>query len=82
MDAVFDEYDALPTVSAGEEAPLGTATGNYAFCALWTTLHVPCLTVPGGRGPAGLPAGVQLIGRRGADRRLMPVADWVAPRIG
>lgn len=82
MDDLFGAYDALLTVSAGEEAPPGTATGNYAFGALWTTLHVPCLTVPGRVGPNGLPVGVQLIGRRGDDRRLMAIAGWAAPRIG
>ena len=82
MDALFDAHDVLLTVSAGEEAPVGTATGNYAFCALWTIVHVPCVTIPGRTGKAGLPVGVQLIGRRGDDRRLLAIAEWAAQRIG
>ena len=31
------------------------------------TLHVPVVSLPAGRGPAGLPLSVQLIGRAGDD---------------
>jgi len=50
---------------------------------LWTLLHGPCITVPAGEGPAGLPLGVQLIGVPSgnhvdrADAQLLAVARWV-----
>ena len=47
---------------------------------LWTLLHGPCLTVPAGEGPAGMPLGVQLVRAAGGDRsdaHLLAVARWV-----
>jgi amidase len=50
------------TPSAMGEAPAGLhATGDPLFSRMWTLLHVPSLSLPGYRGPQGLPVGVQLI---------------------
>ena len=38
-------------------------TGDPAFNFIWTSLHVPCVTVPAGTGPNGLPLGIQIVGR-------------------
>jgi Asp-tRNA(Asn)/Glu-tRNA(Gln) amidotransferase A subunit family amidase len=43
---------------------------------LWTLLHGPCVTVPAGDGPGGLPLGVQLVGIPGSDARTLAVARW------
>jgi Asp-tRNA(Asn)/Glu-tRNA(Gln) amidotransferase A subunit family amidase len=43
---------------------------------------MPCLTLPAGSGPDGLPVGVQLVGRRHADAPLLQVALWVEQRLG
>jgi len=32
--------------------------------------------IPTGLGPSGLPLGLQLVGARGADRRLLAAAAW------
>jgi len=40
-------------------------------------LHVPCVTVPAGTGPKGLPVGVQIVGRIGDDARTLAAAQWV-----
>jgi Asp-tRNA(Asn)/Glu-tRNA(Gln) amidotransferase A subunit family amidase len=40
-------------------------------------MHVPAITLPGLRGPSGLPVGVQLIARRDRDRELFATATWV-----
>ena len=78
LDSLFGDYDILLTAAATGEAPLGLAsTGNTALCAIWTTMHVPALSVPVFRGPHGLPIGAQLIGRRGRDRELLSAARWV-----
>ena len=75
------DIDAIVTPSATGEAPLGLAsTGNTAMNRLWTLLHGPCLTVPAGEGPAGMPLGVQLVRAAGGDRsdaHLLAVARWV-----
>lgn len=81
LDEMFEGFDAIMTVGAAGEAPVGTATGEYIFCALWTALHVPCITVPAFKGPNGLPIGLQLVGRRGADRNVLSVAKWVADSL-
>ncbi len=82
FDAVIVPYDAILTVGAAGEAPLGNATGDYSFCALWTALQVPCITIPALTGPNGLPIGVQLIGRKGHDGALLRTAAWVARALG
>lgn len=75
VNALFDGFDALICPSAPGEAPLGTATGNPIFQVTWTLLGVPCLNLPVGFGPHGLPLGVQLIGRRHDDARLLAIGE-------
>ena len=71
--------DLLLTPSAPGEAPAGLEwTGEPAFNALWTALHVPCVTVPAGNGPHGLPLAVQLVGRLGEDRLVLAASHWAA----
>jgi Asp-tRNA(Asn)/Glu-tRNA(Gln) amidotransferase A subunit family amidase len=78
LSKVFDEYDVLFTASAAGEAPVGLdKTGDASFCLIWTTTHVPCLTMPVFKGPNGLPLGAQLIGKRNTDRELLAAARWV-----
>jgi Asp-tRNA(Asn)/Glu-tRNA(Gln) amidotransferase A subunit family amidase len=82
FDAVMDGLDILITPSAPGEAPAGLhSTGEPSFNAAWTALHVPCVTVPWGVGPNGLPLGVQVIGRRGQDRSVLAWAQWVASAL-
>ena len=73
---LFDGADILLGASAPGEAPLRAVTGGPAFNRPWTVLGTPCLTLPFGAGPAGLPLGVQLIARRGADASLLAWARW------
>jgi amidase len=71
----FAEVDVLLAPSAPGEAPEGlAATGDPLFNRMWTLLHVPCITVPAGYGPKGLPVGVQVIGAAGADRATLAAA--------
>jgi Asp-tRNA(Asn)/Glu-tRNA(Gln) amidotransferase A subunit family amidase len=77
IDEVFDEYDAILTPAAPGAAPAGLeATGNPIFCTTWTYLGTPAVTVPVLRSEGGLPIGVQLVGRRGNDARLLRTAQW------
>jgi amidase len=78
LDQFFENYDILLTLAAAGEAPVGlTSTGDARFCALWTSTHVPALTIPVLRGPNGLPVGMQLVARRDRDRELFAYAQWV-----
>ncbi len=77
------EFDAVLTLSAPGEAPRGLAeTGPAIFNGLWTLLYMPCLTLPAGTGPNGLPVGVQLVGRRHGDERLLATGLWVEKALG
>jgi Asp-tRNA(Asn)/Glu-tRNA(Gln) amidotransferase A subunit family amidase len=79
LDPVFDEYDALLAPATPGEAPRGLdSTGNPVFCTIWTYLGTPAVTLPLLQGENGMPIGVQLVGRRGNDARLLRTARWLA----
>jgi Asp-tRNA(Asn)/Glu-tRNA(Gln) amidotransferase A subunit family amidase len=71
-DAMQD-FDLLLTFSAPGRAPLATTgTGASTFNRAWTTIGVPCLTLPiPAQSPGQLPLGVQLVGTRGGDGALL-----------
>lgn len=71
VNECFGEFDAVIAPSAPGEAPPGMATGDPIFQVSWTLLGVPCLNLPVGFGPHALPLGVQLIGRRHDDARVL-----------
>ena len=72
-------HDAIMTLAAPGEAPIGFATtGDATFNKMWTALGVPCLAIPLGNGCRGLPIGMQLVAPRFADRRLLAVGRRVA----
>ena len=82
LAAVFDEYDAILTRAAPGEAPRGLeSTGNPVFCSIWTYLGTPAITLPLMNSEAGLPLGVQLVGRRGNDARLLRTARWLVKTL-
>lgn len=72
-----DRYAALVTPPApGEAPPTLEATGDPAFCTLWTLLGVPAITIPTGLGSRGLPLGLQIVGRPCESNTLLSVAAW------
>ncbi len=76
-------FDAILTPPAPGQAPRTLAsTGDAIFNSLWTVLYMPCLTLPAGAGPDGLPVGIQLVGRRHDDRRLLDIGLWVERQLG
>ena len=47
-----------------------------AAVQIWTTLHVPAVSLPVFKGPDGMPIGAQLIATRHDDRKLFACARW------
>jgi Asp-tRNA(Asn)/Glu-tRNA(Gln) amidotransferase A subunit family amidase len=77
------KFDAILTPPAPGQAPHGLAeTGSAIFNGLWTVLYMPCLTLPAAAGPDGLPVGIQLVGKRHADARLLATGLWVERHLG
>ena len=76
-DAMAD-LDLLLTPSAPGEAPAGLgSTGDTSFNILATWTYTPCVTLPVFAGPSGLPVGIQLIGQRNQDHRLLEGAQAI-----
>jgi Asp-tRNA(Asn)/Glu-tRNA(Gln) amidotransferase A subunit family amidase len=78
LEGIYYRYDAIITPAAPGEAPMGLdATGNPTFCTIWTLTGVPALSLPLMQGSHGMPMGVQLVGARGDDARLLRTARWL-----
>jgi Asp-tRNA(Asn)/Glu-tRNA(Gln) amidotransferase A subunit family amidase len=82
LGEIFDRYDAILTPAAPGEAPQGLdSTGNPIFCTAWTLLGTPAISLPLLRGANGMPLGVQLVGQRGNDGRLLRTARWLTELV-
>ena len=76
-------YDAILTPAVDGTAPAGLeSTGEPTFCTLWTMLGLPSVSLPLLQGANGLPLGVQLVGPRHGDGRLLRTARWLAESVG
>ncbi len=93
--AFFGDYDLLvgPTAPCvawphdrlGPETIGGIAVpprGHAVFTPLFNHAQVPAISVPCGSGRDGLPVGLQIIGPRGADHRVLAIAARMEHVIG
>jgi Asp-tRNA(Asn)/Glu-tRNA(Gln) amidotransferase A subunit family amidase len=75
-------YDVILTPAAPSAAPTGlSSTGDPSFCTLWTLCGMPAISLPLLQSTSGLPIGVQLVGPRHGDARLLRTARWLAARM-
>ena len=86
IDDLFGEADVVLTPSAPGEAPHGLgSTGDPQFNRAWHLLGGPQLNVPVPRflrrSGSNLPLGVQVVGRPGADARLLGAARWIEQQL-
>ncbi len=82
LSAVFARCDAILCPAALGPAPEGLgSTGDAIFNGLWTLAGVPAVTLPVFVAENGLPMGLQLVGRRGEDARLLRTARWLATHL-
>ncbi|PJF09038.1 amidase [Pseudorhodobacter sp. MZDSW-24AT] len=82
LEQIFERCDAILCPAALGPAPQGLAsTGSPLFNGLWTLAGVPALTLPLFTAENGLPMGLQLVGRRGDDARLLRSARWLSQHL-
>ena len=82
LDALMGGIDVLLTPAAFGEAPVGMAAfAGVPLYQIWTTLHVPAVSIPVFKGPAGMPIGAQLIAKRHDDRKLFACAQWAFEKL-
>lgn len=79
FEDIFLRCTAILTPAAPGPAPAGfETTGDPVFNGLWTMCGLPAVTIPLTHASNGLPLGVQLVGRRGDDARLLRTARWLS----
>jgi Asp-tRNA(Asn)/Glu-tRNA(Gln) amidotransferase A subunit family amidase len=75
-------FDAILTPASTGTAPEGLAsTRDRSFCTLGTLCGMPALSVPLMQGANDLPLGVQLVGARHGDGRLLRTARWLVSHL-
>ena len=82
LEEVFDSYDAILTPATTGVAPHGLeSTGSPVFCTIWTLCGTPAITLPLLQGSDDMPIGLQLVGPRGDDARLLRTARWLTQAV-
>lgn len=76
--SMFDSCDAILGPAALGAAPKGIeATGSPILSRPWQALGLPVITIPGLHDDAGMPLGLQLIGRPGHENTLFSIAEQI-----
>ena len=81
LDEVFERCDAIITPATTGPAPDISGTGSPVFNSLWTLCGTPAVTLPLFSAEDGMPMGVQLVGRRDDDARLLRTARWLEGHV-
>ncbi len=80
---LLDGVDALVMPSTHTTAPATLATtGTPHFQAPWSLARLPVVSIPCGVAVDGMPAGHQLVGRRGDEAELLGIAAWCDEALG
>ncbi len=78
LDEIFARCDAILCPAALGPAPRGLgSTGDAIFNGLWTLTGCPAVTIPVFTAENGLPMGLQIVGPKGGDARLLRTARWL-----
>jgi Asp-tRNA(Asn)/Glu-tRNA(Gln) amidotransferase A subunit family amidase len=83
FDAHFADFDLILCPAALGAAPRGLAsTGNPIMQTVWSFTGLPAVSLPLLTLPGGLPLGVQAVGARHDDARLLRSARWLVRACG
>jgi Asp-tRNA(Asn)/Glu-tRNA(Gln) amidotransferase A subunit family amidase len=83
MAPAFERFDALLSPAVGAPAPKGLgSTGDPYFCAPWSFIGMPAISIPSGLAQDGLPLAVQLVSGAFGEEKLLGVAAWCEAKIG
>lgn len=78
MTQLLESYDVVLAACATGEAPVGfSTTGSSKPALIWTSMHLPQVSMPVFKGPSGLPVGALVVGKRSRDRELFSHARWI-----
>jgi Asp-tRNA(Asn)/Glu-tRNA(Gln) amidotransferase A subunit family amidase len=78
FDEFFERFDAILTPATLGPAPKGIeSTGDPIMAALWSYTGMPAISLPLLQSDEGLPIGVQLVGARHDDGRLLRTSRWL-----
>lgn len=82
LDEILSRCDAILCPAAPGPAPEGLGSTGSSVCnGLWTLCGVPVVTLPLFQSSEGLPMGVQVVGRKWDDARLLRTANWLCTRL-
>lgn len=82
LEEILARCDAILAPATPGPAPAGLdSTGPAIYNGVFTLCKVPVVTLPLFYAENGLPMGVQLIGRRGDDARLLRTASWLSQHL-
>jgi Asp-tRNA(Asn)/Glu-tRNA(Gln) amidotransferase A subunit family amidase len=78
FDEFFERFDAIITPATLGPAPRGLdSTGDPVMNMLWSYTGMPAISLPLMQTEAGLPLGVQLVGAKHDDARLLRTSNWL-----
>jgi len=77
FDRWIRRFDAVLTLAAFGQAGSPETTGDPGPCTRWTLVGAPAISVPTGLSPNRMPLGVQLVGARGSDAKVLNIAKWL-----
>ncbi len=83
LAALFAPNEVMILPATVAEAHVGLeSTGSASFNRAWTALGTAALTIPFGRGPAGMPLGLQVIDPHARGDLVFPAAQRAATALG
>lgn len=82
IDKLFGSADVLIAPSTlGEAPPAEQGTGDPLMSRTWTMLGLPSISLPCGKGPDGMPLGLQIAARPDSDGTLLAIARWIEAQL-